>query len=1472
MHFFATLLRPLRGRSRRLSAAAAPAFLFLFALAAFAPAANAQSALQFDGTNDYVTFGAAPGLGVSTFTIECWFRRTGTGVTVSTGTGGVTALPLVTKGRGEADGSNLDMNFFLGIRGSDSVLVADYEEGTGQTSPGLNHPIAGVTPLVRNVWYHAAATFDGTTLRIYLNGNLENTVVVGASRLPQSASIQHAGLGTAMTSAGTAAGFFAGVIDEPRVWSVARTQSEIAAALGGPLTSGAGLVGRWGLDENTGTTAANSVAGGAAGTLTNGPVWTPGTTWGAPGAYAVDFTGTNGYVALGNPAALQLSTFTIECWFRRDGAGTSTNSGSGGAMTIPLLAHGRGDQDTGYVHVNWLLGIRETDNVLMADFEEATGSVQAHQNHPVFGVTPIAAGSGWHHAAASYDGTTWNLYLDGNLEATLLVGRPAGNPTVMPASIASALHQDGTPEGFFDGVIDEARVWGYARSLAELQADINAQITGARSGLVARWGFNEGAGTTVASTAGTTLNGTLTGTGWAWVTGAPFDLVITPPSPPAAPTGLAAAGLTTTSIRLTWTDASNNETGFAIERSTSGAGGPFSPLVTTAANVTTWDDTGLTPLGNYCYRVRAVNVHGQSAWTDVACSSTAETNRAALDFAGSTYVGFGDPAALDLAQFTIECWFRRDGAGTTTTTGTGGVTDAIPLVTKGRGESETSNVDLNWFMGLRAADGVLVADFEEGAGGASPSLNHPVAGVTPVAIGSGWHHAAATYDGTTWNLYLDGNLEATLAVGQPCASASTQQAAIASALTSTGTAAGYFDGAVDEVRVWNYARSLAQVRGTANAEIDVATTGLVARWALDEGAGTAIAGSAGTAVPGTITGANYTWIGPAPFDLTFNTPPDLPALVGPADDATGVYVGTPLQVAASDADGDSVTVRFYGRSAAGPPPADFTLIHLPDTQYYTAQLNGGTNAMLKSQLQWIVDNRVARNIGYVVQVGDCVNTASIVAEWMRADTAYATTLEDPVQTTLPDGMPYGICVGNHDQDPNGTPDGASTTLYNQYFGVARFAGRAYYGGHFAELNDNWFDLFTAGGYDFVSIGLEYDTSPDANVLGWADSVLKAYPTRLGIVSSHWLVNTGNPGTFSAQGTATYEALKDNPNLILMLCGHVAGEGRRSDTFEGRTVHSLLADYQSRTAGGNGWLRLLEFSPANNVVRVRTYSPWLNQYEADSDSSSQFTLAVPLGGSTQPYALLGQVKVASGETASLTWPGLLGESAYEWYATTSDGSATRTGPAWGFTTGEAVAPTVAVTSPNGGENLVVGASVNLAWTAGDNVGVTGVDLLLSRAGEGGPFETLASGLPNSGSYAWTVTGPATADARLRVVARDAIGNTAADLSDVAFSISSTTGVGDGPARAFALAPVRPSPMHGRANVAFELPRASHVRLRVMDAQGRVAATLADGMFTAGVHSIAWETAPDASALPSGLYFVTMEVPGRAPIVRRAVLVR
>ncbi|HEY7477043.1 MAG TPA: LamG-like jellyroll fold domain-containing protein, partial [Actinomycetota bacterium] len=250
-----------------------------------APALDAPPAgnygLQMDGTNDYVTFGTAAGLGASQFTLELWFKWNGGGDTTTTGTSGIpNAIPLLTKGRGEADSaSNVDTNYFLGIDASTGVLAADFEEGAGGTNPSLNHPILGTTAISTGVWHHAAATYDASgTWRLYLDGVLNGTLAVGQP--PRSDSIQHAAIGSALTSNGTADGFFAGTVDEARIWNVARTGAEIQGAMGGEVTSGTGLIGRWGMNEGTGNSLGASV--GPSGTLMNGPTWVAGTTFTPP--------------------------------------------------------------------------------------------------------------------------------------------------------------------------------------------------------------------------------------------------------------------------------------------------------------------------------------------------------------------------------------------------------------------------------------------------------------------------------------------------------------------------------------------------------------------------------------------------------------------------------------------------------------------------------------------------------------------------------------------------------------------------------------------------------------------------------------------------------------------------------------------------------------------------------------------------------------------------------------------------------------------------------------------------------------------------------------------------------------------------------------------------------------------------------------------------------------------------------------
>jgi hypothetical protein len=376
-------------------------------------------------------------------------------------------------------------------------------------------------------------------------------------------------------------------------------------------------------------------------------------------------------------------------------------------------------------------------------------------------------------------------------------------------------------------------------------------------------------------------------------------------------------------------------------------------------------------------------------------------------------------------------------------------------------------------------------------------------------------------------------------------------------------------------------------------------------------------------------------------------------------------------VTVSDPDANNLTVTFYGRRASVANPAEnFTIIAMPDTQHYTDNPNNYAN--FSAQTQWIVNNRISRNIVFVTGLGDIVehgDNNGNNTEWQIANAAYS-LIENPATTLLSNGIPYGLAVGNHDQSPAGGGNTASTTFYNQFFGVSRFSGRGYYGGHYGSKNNNHFELFSAGGMNFIIIHLEYDTSPEQAVLNWAANLLAIYSNRRAIVSTHYMVTSGNPASFGSQGNAIYNALKGHANLFLMLGGHICGEGRRQDpTVNGKIVYSLLSNYQCLSNGGDGWLRIMTFSPANNVIRVQTFSPTRNGGNGDfqTDTNSQFNLSYQMQGQP-PFQVIGtRTGVPSGSTTSINWPNREFGTKYEWYVTVNDGTSVRTGPVWGFTT-------------------------------------------------------------------------------------------------------------------------------------------------------------------------------------------------------------
>jgi subtilisin family serine protease len=90
---------------------------------------------------------------------------------------------------------------------------------------------------------------------------------------------------------------------------------------------------------------------------------------------------------------------------------------------------------------------------------------------------------------------------------------------------------------------------------------------------------------------------------------------------PAAPANLQATAVSPTQVNLTWADSSNNETGFRIQRRSSGSGS-WTDATTVTQNTTIWQNNGLSSGQTYSYRVIAYNGTGDSVPSNEATATT----------------------------------------------------------------------------------------------------------------------------------------------------------------------------------------------------------------------------------------------------------------------------------------------------------------------------------------------------------------------------------------------------------------------------------------------------------------------------------------------------------------------------------------------------------------------------------------------------------------------------------------------------------------------------------------------------------------------------------------------------------------------------------------------------------------------------------------------------------------------------------
>jgi hypothetical protein len=139
------------------------------------------------------------------------------------------------------------------------------------------------------------------------------------------------------------------------------------------------------------------------------------------------------------------------------------------------------------------------------------------------------------------------------------------------------------------------------------------------------WSLAAGGLGTVSSTGMYTAPSTGSGTVTVQVSGGGLSgtASVTVGSAPAAPSNLVARLISSRQVGLTWTDNSNNETGFVIQRSTNG--GAWTQIATVGANVTSYTDSAVSRRKKYTYRIYAYNSFGNSAFSNVTAGVTPNT-------------------------------------------------------------------------------------------------------------------------------------------------------------------------------------------------------------------------------------------------------------------------------------------------------------------------------------------------------------------------------------------------------------------------------------------------------------------------------------------------------------------------------------------------------------------------------------------------------------------------------------------------------------------------------------------------------------------------------------------------------------------------------------------------------------------------------------------------------------------------------
>lgn len=435
---------------------------------------NLQSVLTFDGVDDYISVSDHPSLQISTYTVEVWVKPNG---------------QLNEEWKGLVGKPGRNYHIWIHKTG----LIHHRFHTNKSTNAGAPNTPKGSLKWDR--WSHVAITNDGTTAKTYINGELKAEGATGGTLI-----VDKTPLYIARRLDEVSGNYFKGQIADIRVWNQVRSPEAIKNFMDQRLNGNeSGLVAYWPLNEGSGTLATDKTNNSNQGTI-HGATWTqenldfikPATTEQETPQAIASFNGSNQYIEVPYKPELNPAQFTLSCWAKVEG-------GQGQWRSPVTCRTAKGSTALG----GYLL--YAGNNNKWQFWTGNGGWVTLHGAEVVLNT--------WTHVAATYDGNTMKLYINGELS-----GKPVPSKILInsqhPLRIGAGI-TEGNPGFFFNGKIAEVRLWDKARSPEEIQESMHQRLKGDEEGLVAYWPLDQESGTSAEDKTGKGNPGTLHGVTWA---------------------------------------------------------------------------------------------------------------------------------------------------------------------------------------------------------------------------------------------------------------------------------------------------------------------------------------------------------------------------------------------------------------------------------------------------------------------------------------------------------------------------------------------------------------------------------------------------------------------------------------------------------------------------------------------------------------------------------------------------------------------------------------------------------------------------------------------------------------------------------------------------------------------------------------------------------------------------------------------